>query len=169
MNSIKLMKTKTFLSLSLLAAAVFIGIDQLLKHWAVQVLQPVQTIRLWSGVLHLEYRENRGAAFSILQNRTFLLIGVTSVVLFLLLGLLLSGRVRSRLFTVSLSLILAGGFGNLIDRVFRGYVVDYIYFVPINFPVFNFADCCVVIGTGLMLLYFLVVEPRRESGAAADG
>lgn len=166
------MKKKTFLCLSLLFMAALTGIDQLLKYWAVQALQPVQTIRLWPGVLHLEYRENRGAAFSILQNQTFLLVGVTSVVLLFLLGFLLSGRVQSRMLTATFSLILAGGFGNLIDRIFRGYVVDYIYFVPINFPVFNLADCCVVIGTGLLLLYFLVIEPRqaqRKSGEAADG
>ena len=166
------MKKKTFLALSLLAMAALTGMDQLLKFWAVGVLQPVQTIRLWSGVLHLEYRENRGAAFSILQGKTLLLAGVTSVVLLILLYWLLSGRVQSRMLTAAFSLILAGGFGNLIDRVFRGYVVDYIYFVPIDFPVFNLADCCVVVGTGLLLLYFLVIEPRqarRKGSELADG
>lgn len=52
--------------------------------------------------------------------------------------------------------------GNLIDRVLRGFVVDYIYFVPINFPVFNLADCCVVSGTFLLVVYLLLIEPRQE-------
>ena len=144
-----------FLYLSLLGAGVLIGLDQLIKWWAASYLSTVPDIRLIDGVLHLLYRENYGAAFSILQNRTGLLVGVTTAVLIAVLVLLVSRR-------VSLCLIFAGGVGNLIDRVLRGFVVDYIYFVPINFPVFNLADCCVVSGTFLLVVYLLLIEPRQE-------
>lgn len=160
------MRKKTFLSGCLLAAAALIGLDQLFKYLAQRFLRPVHSVQLLPGILHLEYRENRGAAFSILQGQTVLLVGVTSVVLIFLLACLLWGKARAKPLTAALSLVVAGGFGNLIDRVLRGYVVDYIYFVPIDFPVFNLADCCVVTGTGLMLLYLLVLEPRREKAAA---
>ncbi|MCI8624241.1 MAG: signal peptidase II [Provencibacterium sp.] len=166
------MRRKTFLTLSLLAAAALVGLDQLLKYWAVLRLRPAGDIQLLPQVLHLQYRENFGAAFSILQNQTFLLVGVTSAVLLAILAGLLLGKVRPYPLIAAFSLILAGGVGNLIDRIGRGYVVDYIYFVPIDFPVFNLADCCVVIGTGLALLYFFLIEPRqgrREERTTADG
>lgn len=151
-----------FLYLSLLGAGVLIGLDQLIKWWAAGYLSTVPDIRLIDGVLHLLYRENYGAAFSILQHRTGLLVGVTTAVLIAVLVLLVSRKVSHPLMIVSLCLIFAGGVGNLIDRVLRGFVVDYIYFVPINFPVFNLADCCVVSGTILLVVYLLLIEPRQE-------
>ena len=79
-----------FLYLSLLGAGVLIGLDQLIKWWAASYLSTVPDIRLIDGVLHLLYRENYGAAFSILQNRTGLLVGVTTAVLIAVLVLLVS-------------------------------------------------------------------------------
>lgn len=156
-----------FLFCSLLGAAGLVLLDQLIKGWAVETLSTLPDIRILEGVLHLVYRENRGAAFSLLQNRLPFLIVVTGVVMLGLLFVLLTGRVKGRLITVSFALVLAGGIGNLIDRVLRSFVVDYIYFVPINFPVFNLADCCVVIGTGLLVVYLLVIEPRQAAQKAA--
>lgn len=158
-----------FLIGSLAAAALLIGLDQLIKWWAASSLSAVSEIRVIDGVLHLLYTENYGAAFSILQNQKFFLIGVTSVVMAAILVILLMRKITHPVLVAALSLILAGGAGNLIDRIARGYVVDYIYFVPINFPVFNLADCCVVIGTGLMLLYLLVLEPRALRARERDG
>ncbi|MEG1687653.1 MAG: signal peptidase II, partial [Angelakisella sp.] len=56
----------------------------------------------------------------------------------------------------------------LIDRVINGYVVDYIYFEPINFPIFNFADCCVVIGTGLLFVYLLFFDGKQKKSNSPD-
>ncbi len=73
-------------------------------------------------------------------------------------------RIRGPLLQTAVALILAGGVGNLIDRAFHpgGFVVDYIYFEPINFPIFNLADICVCIGTGLLALYILFVEGKDQ-------
>ena len=148
---------------ALLSALVLIGIDQAIKLWAVASLQPVGTIPLIQDVLHLTYVENYGAAFSIMQNRKWFLVGVTSLVIVAALVALLSGKLKGRFLVSSVALILAGGAGNLIDRVVRGYVVDYIDFRLINFAVFNFADCCVVIGTLMFAVYILWLEPKEKA------
>src|SRR5699024_11866018 len=96
------------------------------------------------GVFHLTYVQNFGAAFNTMNNQRLLLVVLTSAVLLVIFVLLLLGKLRSPWMVVSWSLILAGGAGNLIDRLFRegGYVVDLFDFRLINFPVFNVADIC---------------------------
>lgn len=146
----------------LLLSALLVAGDQLIKGWAMEVLKPAGSIDLIPDVLSLYYHENFGAAWGILQGQRWLLLGVTGVLLAGLLWALVTKRLRGPLLQTAVSLIRAGGVGNLIDRVFHagGYVVDYIYFEPINFPIFNLADICVCIGTGLLALYILFVEGK---------
>lgn len=149
--------------IALLTALVLIGADQAIKFWAVQELTQVETIPLIPDVLHLTYVENYGAAFSILQNKTWFLIAMTSLVAIGLTWLLLSKKLTSNFAIWSIALVIAGGVGNLIDRVRQGFVVDYIDFRLINFAVFNFADCCVVIGTFLFAIYILFFEGKKNA------
>lgn len=139
-------------------AAIFVGLDQLFKYLAVEYLSPVSTVPLWKDVFHLTYLENEGAAFGILAGRQFILTGLTSVIMLALIVIILSKKIKSTWLLWSLSLILSGGVGNLIDRIARGYVVDYLHFKAINFAIFNFADCCVVIGTILFIIYFIFID-----------
>jgi len=151
---------------ALVLSAVLVGIDQLIKLWAQDVLSKAGTIPLIEGVLHLTYAENRGAAFNILQNQRWLLVGVTFVVLLFLVLLIIKKSFPDIMATLALSLIVGGGFGNLIDRFFRHYVIDYVDFRLINFAIFNFADTCVVCGTILLLIYLLFIhkqEPKEQS------
>jgi len=143
-----------------IAAVLLVVIDQLLKRWATAALAK-GSITLISGVFSLTYHENFGAAFGIMQNRRPILIAATVIIMAGAIWLICSGRIKGRLLTWSVTLIVAGGVGNLIDRVANGYVVDYIYFELINFPIFNFADSCVVVGTCLMILYVLVDERQK--------
>ena len=144
-------------------AAVLVGVDQLVKYWAENTLQQAGSIPVIENVFHLTYVQNFGAAFSSMQNQRLLLVGLTSVMLLVVLVMLAMRKVRSPWLVASWSLILAGGLGNLIDRIFRegGYVVDLFDFCLIHFPVFNIADICVCCGTGLLILYLLFIE-RRE-------
>ena len=139
------------------------GIDQLIKVWAVNNLA-AGAIPIIPGVLSLTYHENFGAAFGILQNQKLFLVGITSLVMICGLIILFSGKIKSRLLIWSIALVIGGGVGNLIDRIWRGYVVDYIYFEPINFPIFNFADSCVVVGTGIIMLYILFADEKKKPG-----
>ena len=144
-------------------AALLVALDQLVKFWAERVLSEMGSIALIPGVFHLTYVQNFGAAFNTMNNQRLILIAVTSAVLLVILVLLLLNKLRSPWLVVSWSLILAGGAGNLIDRIFRdgGYVVDLFDFCLIHFPVFNVADICVTVGMALFLIYCIFIE-RRE-------
>ena len=146
-------------------SAVLIIIDQLIKLWADISLMPAGTMPFIPGLFDLTYVENYGAAFSILQNKQLFLIITTSAVMIAAIIFVFVKRVSDKLLLSSFTLIIAGGIGNLIDRIARGYVIDYLEFLPFNFPIFNFADCCVVIGTGLFILYVMISEIRESKEA----
>ncbi len=156
---------------SSLAALLLIGIDQLLKLWIAGTMQLFESIPVIPGVLHITYVLNDGAAFSFMAGQSWLLCGVTSLLMVVLTWLFYSRFVRQPLCIYGIALILSGGIGNLIDRVFRGErlfhgrVVDYVDFRLINFAVFNFADCCVVVGTGLIMLYLILSDKKKKQNA----
>lgn len=159
----------------LLLSAVLVGIDRLTKWLVVSNMQLSDTIHLIKvgnkEVLNFYYTLNSGAAFSKLSGKTIFLIIVTSLVILWLLYLMISKKVHRPVYLASISLILGGGVGNLIDRIFNeGKVVDFIDFRIINFPIFNFADICAVCGAGLLLLTVIVDEVRehKRKKALAD-
>ncbi len=163
----------------LLVCAALVGLDQLTKVLAVAYFKGADPLSVINGVVSFTYTENRGAAWSMLEGQRWLLIGVTSVMLLCVLTILLSGRFRHhRLATVGGILVVAGGIGNLIDRVFRGYVVDFIQTDFMDFPIFNVADCFVVIGGVLLFVYFVFFytdstvpsqSTQKEAGLPNDG
>ena len=141
---------------SLLVSIVLVVVDQVTKYLAVAHLDHQPPIVLWPNVFELQYHENRGIAFSMLQGLQWVIVPITILVMLLIAVILWrSPLTRSFMFRASCVLILAGGIGNLIDRVALGYVIDFLYVRLIDFPIFNFADCCVVIGAGLMIVYVL--------------
>ena len=147
--------------LALLLSAVLALVDQLLKLLVKAELAPIGELPLLDGVLHLTYVENRGMAFGMMQGQKWLLIWVTALVLLVLIAGIIMGKIRKPATLFTTAVIIGGGIGNLIDRVYRGYVVDYIDVRIINFAVFNFADICVTCGTAVLLM-ILFVEMLRE-------
>lgn len=144
------------LSLMFLCAALLTGIDQITKWLARTYLAGRQPFVLIDGVFELRYIENTGAAFGILSGYKILLIIITTIALIGLIIIFARGVLgKSKIVIVSCTLILAGGMGNLIDRVFRDGVIDFFYFKLIDFAIFNVADSFVVVGALLMLFYFL--------------
>lgn len=148
---------------TLLLTAVPVALDQLTKQAAAHGLAD-GPISVWDGVIEFCYSENRGIAWGFLQNRRWPVVVVTGLMLALLLAALLSGRFRgSRCLTIGGILVVAGGVGNLIDRIVNGYVVDFIhYYKWFDFPIFNVADCCVTIGAILILLYLFFSKDKSE-------
>lgn len=137
-------------------SAVLIAVDQVTKQLAVFFLKDQPAIPLWEGVFEFRYCENPGIAFSLLENQRLLFIPATCLVMIVLVIMMLRSDLRhSKLFSLSCAMILAGGIGNLIDRIAYKYVIDFLYFKLIDFPIFNFADCCVVIGAILLFAYLL--------------
>jgi signal peptidase II len=148
-------------TLSFILAGGLFACDQLIKLWAIEVLAPTPGIVLIPGVLGLTYVENYGAAFGIFQGQRALLTVVAGLVLAAACWALASGRLKRPVERLSAALILAGGAGNLFDRVLRGYVVDYIDINQLfSYPMFNLADCCVVIGA-LLMAAAILWEDRR--------
>ena len=149
---------------SLLGAAVLVVIDQLIKHWATAALLPVGNMDVLPGIVELRYCLNDGMAFSMLAGKQTLLIGMTSVMLVVVAAMLFTRKmpVWER---ISLTLILGGGVGNLIDRVLNGVVVDYINVQFMHFAIFNFADICVCVGVGLLMLVVLLDSFKKEETA----
>lgn len=151
--------------IALAAALALVGIDQLLKYLIVQNMAVGTTIPVLQigdkDILNITYHQNTGAAFSILQDKRWFLILMTAIVILIAIGLLVFKKIKNPWLIWIVSVIIAGGAGNLVDRIFRGFVVDYIDVRIINFAVFNFADCCVVVGTASLLLYILVFDIRR--------
>lgn len=146
--------------------AVLIGADQLLKFWAQRVL--ISHARQIDGFIALRYVVNSGAAFSMFSGKTSILIWGTGAVLLGCTVYLFLGRTRSRLFNAALLLVIAGGAGNLIDRVRLGYVIDYIDPLFVHFAVFNFADCLITVGATLLLVWTILGMRRDRSGKDAS-
>lgn len=146
----------------LLSVVLLVGVDQLTKWWSVTQLAGTDGIPLWKGVFELTYVENRGAAFGMLQNQQWLFVAVTLVML-ALVGILLFGSkaYRHPLSVGAGVLIIAGGIGNLIDRLVNGYVVDFLNFTLIDFPVFNFADICVTVGAAVAVIYLIFFDGKQ--------
>ncbi len=141
-----------------LGIAGLIGIDQLTKYIMIAWLETEgASFALIPGVFEFELKYNDGAAFSMLEGQNWLLILLPLVVSLVMLGVLFSGKWRGyRLVNIGGVLLVSGGIGNLIDRIVSGgQVTDFLYFKLINFPIFNFADCCVVIGAALILIFLL--------------
>ena len=145
-----------------------IGLDQLTKWLAVKFLSIRTTLPLIDGVLHLTYVENRGAAFGMLANHRWLFILVSTIALLCMGFGLFAGFTDKKLYTVSISMMISGGIGNMIDRLALGYVVDFIDFRLINFAVFNGADSIVCIGAGLLMLA-LIRDLIKEEKAKRAG
>ena len=110
--------------LALLMSAALVGIDQWLKLLAKEFLKPGETTPLIQDVLHLTYLENRGAAFGMMQNKKWLLVWATAAVLLILILAVMAGKIKGTFPLFSVCTIIGGGIGNLIDRVYRGYVID---------------------------------------------
>ena len=148
-----------------IVSVALIAIDQLTKLAAIHYLASGQSIPVWNGVLELTYVENRGVAWGMMQNQQWIVLVITSVMLVFVAAVLASRRLqKSHTATIGALLIFAGGIGNLIDRITRGFVVDFIhYFKWFDFPVFNFADCCVSIGAVLILIYAFFFSEAKDT------
>ncbi len=146
----------------LIITAVLIAADQIIKLAALGSLKAVGTVEIFKNILSFTYVENRGAAFGILQNHRWLFILFTVAAIVAIIVYTAKTKPQSKVYMWSASLIVAGGIGNLIDRIFRGYVVDMIEVTFINYPVFNFADICVVTGAILLCIYALFDKKAEQ-------
>ena len=149
-----------------------VGIDQLTKWLAVIYLQGESSFPLWREVLHFTYVENTGMAFGMLKDHRWVFMVFSTVSIIALLVYLFRFRPQSRWMQVPMAMIVGGGIGNMIDRIFLGYVIDFIDFTLIDFAVFNIADSFVCVGAGILIVYLLIDlfrEIKLERAKKAEG
>ena len=133
-------------------AIIGIVLDQITKYWVVTNFALAETLPLWSGVFHLTYVRNTGAAFSFFRGGVGWLKWLSLLVSIGLGAIAIFGPKFKPIEQLAYGFILAGAFGNGIDRFLFGYVVDFLDFRLINFPVFNLADSFINVGIILMLI-----------------
>ncbi len=142
-------------------SALIVAVDQIFKYFIYENLRPVGSVTVIDNLFSLVYSENRGAAFGIFQNATLVFTIITVILIGVFLYLLISKKFTGKLFTTAVILIIGGGIGNLIDRIFRGFVIDYLSlsFFP---PICNFADYCITIGAVLFVLCILFQPDKKK-------
>lgn len=143
---------------------LLLGLDQATKYLAIMNLKDKPAISLIEGVLELNYLENRGSAFGMLQNQKFfiLFVGVVFLAVILFFLFKLPDDRKFNMVHILLACIVAGGLGNMVDRFRFDYVVDFISFVLIHFPIFNVADCYIVVATITLFILFLFVYKEKD-------
>ena len=145
--------------------AVFLfWLDQWTKQLAVAHLKGREDISLIPGALKLHYLENHGAAFGILQNQQWLFAVLTVVILAAVIYVIVRMPKTHHYLPVFLLcfVLIAGALGNFYDRIVNHYVVDFIYFCLIDFPIFNLADIYVTCSLFVFLLFFLILYKEED-------
>lgn len=151
------------MALSFLAVTLLVIADQVTKKLAVMYLKGTNGIDLIKGILKLQYLENFGAAFGILQNATWLFLIMTLILLGMFIWLMYKIPFTKHFLPMHVLLVffMAGAIGNFIDRFLHAYVIDFIYVSLIDFPIFNVADIyvtCSCIAFAIYIIFFYKEE-----------
>lgn len=145
---------------------------EVIRYFVVANLKPDGVVHAVPSILDFVYSENRGVAFGMFQDGTIFFAITTAIVIIVAAIFLVKNYKKSKLFSVAAALIIGGGLGNLYERIFHGYVVDYLRlsFFP---PVCNFADYCITAGTVCLIVYllffsdFLKDDKKKKQKASA--
>lgn len=155
-------KAKT---LSLISIVFLVGVDQLIKYFVDLYLKPIGSTLVIPGVLQFSYYENDGAMMGMMSGKTTVMTVFAVLCLLLVCYLLYSGKLDYGIDFWSVVIITAGGIGNLIDRIFRGFVIDYIEVLFVDFYIFNFADCLVTCAAVVIIIsqiYQWVTDSKKN-------
>ena len=150
--------------------ALLTALDQFTKYMIQTSFELYESKEVIDGVLSFTYVQNRGMAWGMFQGKIPVFAIFTAVILILAFRVLYNVVDEKRYCFVKYVIIflISGGLGNLIDRLTLGYVVDFIHATIIDFPVFNVADIFIVIGTGLLAIYFIFFDGKKEEKRAYE-
>lgn len=135
--------------------------DQIIKYFVATFLQPIGSVTVVDHFFKLTYTENNGVALGMFSGMRWVFVALTAILLIVIIAIMFKKRPRGKMFYISAGLIIGGGIGNLIDRIFYGYVIDYLslsFFTPIC----NFADYCITVGTILLVIYVLFFSDMKS-------
>lgn len=157
--------------LAAVTGVIVLVADQFTKYFISNNFEMAKSYEFLPGIVDITYIHNDGAAWGMLGGYTWLLLSITIVVMLGCIALLLKWGLRDKIMFWSAMLILSGGVGNMIDRIFRGgNVIDFLHFEfwP-TFPVFNVADCAICVGAGLIILSLFksIFDEQRQKSRAA--
>ena len=156
------MDRKTLIGFFFAIVVGMLCVDRGSKMWAADTLV-AGTNEIYLGPINLTMVHNQGAAFGMGQGQGWLFAIIAVVIVLAIIGWLFFSKDLNTLEVVAFGLIAAGGIGNLIDRVNMGYVVDFIQFTFIDFPVFNVADMCVTVGVALVIVSaFMKIKADKD-------
>lgn len=163
-NSKENMKKIKYNIIGVVSLVLLIILDQWTKVIAVNKLMNKEPFNIITNVFQLRYLENRGAAFGILQNQRwfFIIAGIIILSIIAYIYYKMPMIRKYNLLRVLAVLMAAGAIGNMIDRVVNNYVVDFIYFELINFPIFNLADCYVTVAATLLIISIMVIYKEDD-------
>ncbi len=158
-------KTRTiFFAVDIISIIILFFADRITKTAACDHLMGKDPFVLMDGVFEFRYLENRGAAFGMLQDFRifFIVIGVVFLAAMVFFLIRIPATKKYRLLRICLCMMAAGAAGNLYDRITLDYVIDFIYFSYINFPIFNVADCYVTVSTAVLIVLLLFVYREED-------
>lgn len=158
------MKRASLLVTDFMLFVILVIADQLTKHLAVVKLKNQAAYNLINGILEFNYLENRGAAFGVLQNQKYFFVFVALIFIGVIVFVLIKVPTQKKYYSLNILLVMiaAGAVGNMIDRVRYDYVVDFIYLVCIQFPIFNMADIYVTTSTVILVFQILFVYKTND-------
>lgn len=158
---------KTWRIVSVLASAlVLFALDRFFKELTLQYLKPGDTVSVLSGWLELAYVQNTGVAFGLFKGQIWFVVSVTLIAFVLILILLFRYEQHTFFSYSACSLFLAGGVGNMADRLMYGFVVDYIHVMFFDY-IFNFADCCITVGAVVFAIHYLFFSGKEKKALDA--
>ena len=143
---------------------LIIGLDQATKIYIFYAQAQFANLPIIKDFFYITYCENRGAAFSILQNFRWVFIGLTVIAIGVMIYMMI--KQKHFLLRLALALLIAGAFGNMVDRTLRGFVVDFLHFFPFgyDFAIFNVADMSINIGVAFLIFYLIFIYKDPAKG-----
>lgn len=149
-----------------LIVVLIIAVDQLSKYWIVNNIGIRDSISVIPKIIDFVYVKNTGAAFSFLSDKNYGIVILSCISILFCIGVILfmiKYRPKHKLLNISLALMLSGAIGNVIDRIFKGYVVDFIEMIFIDFPVINIADIAITFGAAMIIIYVLFFDKSKNN------
>ena len=158
--------------LSIFIIVALVSADQIIKYFVDAYLKPVGSVPVIDKILQLSYYENDGAMMGMMSGKTLTMTVLAVICLAVIAFVIFSGKVKFGIDYWCIVFMMSGGLGNIIDRIFRGYVIDYIEVLFVDFYIFNFADCLVTCAAFAMIgnqIYEIYKEHKKKKVKAIDG
>lgn len=155
--------------LSVFSMVALVSIDQIIKYFIDAYLKTVGSVPVIDRVLQLSYYENDGAMMGMMSGKTVTMTVLALICLAVIAFVIFSGKIKFGVDYCCIVLMMSGGLGNIIDRIFRGYVIDYIEVLFVDFYIFNFADCLVTCAAFVMIGNQIYEIYKEKKVKAVDG